>query len=281
LILRKTMSTESCILIQNALTEKIRRRKTDHKDHWLDYAEEKHGVKLVTETKTLMNILVLYLPLPIYWAVYMLQGSRWIFQAAKMNGDLGFYTIPADQILTLNPLFVILTLPLCDYVLYPLLDRLKLGSLLQKMTIGLLLGAVSISIAAFIETKIQTNSISILWLIPQYLIFAISDNFVFISHMRFVYTEASENMKSVMTASVYLVMASGDLIVIFVSGLKIFESQFNEFLFFAAILVAAMVAFGVLASRYKSIEKEVDGEDESEDDMSERDVLMEEVKYSQ
>jgi hypothetical protein len=76
-------------LLQRAITEKIRRRKTDHKDHWLDYAEEKHGVKLVTETKTVMNILVLYLPLPVYWAVYMQQGSRWVLQAAKMNGDIG------------------------------------------------------------------------------------------------------------------------------------------------------------------------------------------------
>jgi dipeptide/tripeptide permease len=243
--------------LQDALSEKFRNKTTDSKKHWLDYAEEKHGVKLVSETKTVINILKLYIPLPIYWAVYMMQGSRWIFQATRMNNDLGFYTIPADQIYTLNPFFVILTLPLCDYVLYPLLEKTNLGSLLQKMTIGGLLGVVSVSIAAFIEKTIETDKISILWLVPQYLIFAISDNFIFISHMRFVYTEASTNMKSVMTSSVYVVMASGDLIVIFVSGLKLFDSQLIEFLFFSGILLAAMILFGFLAARYKPVDKDV------------------------
>lgn len=30
---------------------KIKRHKTDPKDHWLDYSEEKHGLKLVTQTR--------------------------------------------------------------------------------------------------------------------------------------------------------------------------------------------------------------------------------------
>ena len=231
----------------------MRRRKTDHRNHWLDYAEEKHGEKLVAETKNVLNILILYLPLPIYWAVYMMQGSRWIFQATRMNGDIGFYTVQPDQIIILNSFFIIATLPICDYVFHPLLVKIKLGSFLQKMTIGIFLGVVAISISVYIEIEIQRNFISILWIIPQYLILAISDNFLFVSHLNFVYNEASSNMKSVMMSSVYFVMALGNLIVILVSGMKIFTLQVNELLFFAGSLLAAMVLFGFLAFRYQPV----------------------------
>jgi dipeptide/tripeptide permease len=203
-----------------------------------------------------LNIIVLYLPLPIYWAVYMMQGSRWIFQATRMNNDIGFYKFQPDQIIVLNPLFIILTLPVCDYVLFPLLKKMKLGSLLQKMTIGGLLGVVATSISVFVEMKIQSSSISILSLIPQYLIFAISDNFLFVSQLNFVYTEASPSMKSVMMSTTYVVMAIGNLIVVLVSGMKIFKSQANELIFFAAVLFVAMIVFAFLASRYKPADHE-------------------------
>jgi dipeptide/tripeptide permease len=238
-------------LLQRAVTEKIRRRKTDHKDHWLDYAEEKHGVKLVTETKTVMNILVLYLPLPIYWAVYMQQASRWVFQATRMDGNLGFYTVQPDQMIALNPIFAILTLPLCDYVFYPLLAKFHIKTLLQKMTIGGFLAVIAFIFAAVVEMKIQEDIISIFWLAPQYLILALSENFLYVSHLSFAYNEASPRMKSVMMSSVYIVIAIGNLFVVFISGTKLFESQSTEFFFFAGILFVFMILFGVLASRYE------------------------------
>jgi solute carrier family 15 (oligopeptide transporter), member 1 len=111
-----------------------------------------------------MNILILYIPLPIYWAVYMQQGSRWIFQATRMNGNLGFYTVQPDQMIALNPIFAILTLPLCDYVIYPLLTKIKVKTLLQKMTIGGMLAVVAFIIAAVVEMKIQKHFIGIFWL---------------------------------------------------------------------------------------------------------------------
>jgi dipeptide/tripeptide permease len=266
---RVAASTEPFLFLQRAITEKIRRRKTDLKNHWLDYAEEKHGVKLVTETKTVMNILVLYLPLPIYWAVYSQQASRWVFQATRMNKDLGFYTILPDQIVTLSPLLVIIAIPLCDYVIYPILKQFKIETLLQKMTIGGLLGVIAISASAVVETQIAANFISVLWLVPQYFFIALSENFLFASHLNFVYNEASTNMKSVMTASVYVIVAFGNLFVVLISGLRIFESQTIEFLFYAGILLLATIVFGLLASKYKSSDR-----GKNEEEVGEKSGLM-------
>jgi proton-dependent oligopeptide transporter, POT family len=154
----------------------------------------------------------------------------------------------------LNPLFVILTLPLCDYVLYPLLAKLHVRTLLQKMTIGGFLGAAAVLISAFLELKIQDNFISILWIIPQYFLVALSENFLFVSHLNFAYNEASASMKSVMTASVYVVIAVGNMFVALISGTKLFESQANEFFFFGGLLLISTIIFGFLALRYKPID---------------------------
>lgn len=239
---------------------KIQRRKTDPKNHWLDYAEEKYGVNLVMETKTIMNILKLYIPLPFYWAVYMQQYSRWVFQATKMDRNLGFYTVFPDQIVTISPILVILTLPLCNFVLYPILRKLKFESSLNKMTLGGVLGFAAITTSAFLEMKIPGNFVSIYWLIPQYFFIALSENFLFASQMSFVYKEAPANMKSVMTASVFFIIAFGNLFVVLISGVKAFESQVNEFFFYAGILFIATIVFGILASKYESNRLKVDAD---------------------
>lgn len=168
-----------------------------------------------------------------------------------MNRDLGFYTVTPDQMIALNPLFVIISLPICNYVLYPLLAKLRITTLLQKMTIGGMLAVVASIVAAVVENEIDKNFINILWLAPQYFLLALSENFLFVSHLSFAYTEAPASMKSVMTSFVFVVIAVGNLFVVFISGSKIFESQSVEFLFFAGVLFIFMLIFGWLAYRYK------------------------------
>lgn len=199
-----------------------------------------------------MNVLVLYLPLPIFWGVYQLQGSRWTFQATRMNGDLGFYTVKPDQMIALNPIFGIMALWISDYILFPLLAKIKVTTLLQKMTIGGMLSVVASLIAATLELKIHDNYLSIFWLVPQYVVSSFSENFLYNSHLSFAYNEAPANMKSVMTSFVFVVIGLGNIFVIIVSGTKLFKSQAVEFFFFAGVLFVFMIWFGVLASRYQS-----------------------------
>jgi solute carrier family 15 oligopeptide transporter 1 len=38
--------------------------------HWLDTAAEKYGSEKVEEIKHLLNLLVLFIPIPFYWALF-------------------------------------------------------------------------------------------------------------------------------------------------------------------------------------------------------------------
>lgn len=170
-----------------------------------------------------------------------------------MNGDIGFYTIKPDQMILLAPLFSILALPTCDYLIYPLLAKIKITTLLQKMTIGGFLAVAAFIIAACVEIRIQHEYISVLWLVPQYFVLSFSENFLFVNHISFAYTEAPASMKSVMTSFVFVVIAIGNIFVILISGTKLFQSQAIEFFFFAGMLFVFMILFGYLASRYKPV----------------------------
>ncbi|CDQ71131.1 unnamed protein product [Oncorhynchus mykiss] len=53
--------------------------------HWLDWAEEKYPKRLIHEIKMVLRVLVLFIPLPMFWALFDQQGSRWTLQATRMN----------------------------------------------------------------------------------------------------------------------------------------------------------------------------------------------------
>lgn len=124
----------------------------------MDRSEEKFGKKLVDDVKSTLRVLVLYIPLPIFWSLYDQQGSVWTLQATKMDGDLGFYTILPDQMQVVNPLLILAFIPLFTYGVYPLFAKFNLlKSPLQRMVAGGFLLAIAFVISAGVSTVIENG----------------------------------------------------------------------------------------------------------------------------
>ena len=213
---------------------------------------------MVNETKIILNVLVLFLPLPLFWALFSQQNSRWIFQATKMNGDLKFFTIKPDQFTLVNPLLALIVIPLFEFILYPILAKLGLKSPLQKATLGGYFAALAFVISALIENQIDRKVLHILWLLPQFFIMTLGEILIVIPLMQFSYTEAPNSMKSVLQSFRLLTIAFGNLIVAVISGYKIVNSQQNEFLIFAGLMLIDISLFGLLVKRYRSQNKIID-----------------------
>ncbi|XP_072033904.1 solute carrier family 15 member 2-like isoform X2 [Amphiura filiformis] len=146
-----------------AINNRCRHKHTDQKKaHWMDWAEDKYDPKLVTDIKDLYHILVMYLPLPIFWTLFDQQGSRWTLQAQHMDGSIGSWTIKPDQMQALNPVLIILFIPFFEVCVYPCLRHFNVPFRpLQRMTVGMLLAAVAFVLAGFIQLKIDSNEISL------------------------------------------------------------------------------------------------------------------------
>ncbi|GFS97778.1 solute carrier family 15 member 2, partial [Nephila pilipes] len=134
-------------------------KKGEKKKHWLDYADDQYDTDLINDVKHLFSVLIILLPLPIFWALYEQQGSRWVLQGTQMDGEIlsSFYIQP-DHMQIINPLLILVLIPVFDWIIYPALERIKLCSTpLQRMTVGGLLCAFSFIVTACIQLIIETE----------------------------------------------------------------------------------------------------------------------------
>uniref|UniRef100_A0A8D8BXW3 Oligopeptide transporter 1 n=2 Tax=Culex pipiens TaxID=7175 RepID=A0A8D8BXW3_CULPI len=147
------MKVSKCIW--TAIRTRSKEKSVNPREHWLDYSEKRWGQQLVDETRILLNVLRLYIPLPVFWALFDQQGSRWTFQATRMDGDLGFWTIKPDQMQVINPLLILVFIPLYEVAFYPLLSMIGIRRPLQKLTLGGIFAGVSFVISAIIEMQLE------------------------------------------------------------------------------------------------------------------------------
>ncbi|GAB0100309.1 peptide transporter family 1-like [Sergentomyia squamirostris] len=254
--------------IRNAITTRSKERKTNPRDHWLEYAEPKYGKGLVRDVKILLKILVLYLPLPFFWALFEQQSTRWVFQATRMDGRIGGITITPDQMRCVNPVFNLIFIPLFDVVIYPLLMKIGIKRPLQRLTIGGILAAVAFVISGLLELKLDSlnlrppetrqlttvDSIHMFWQIPQYAFMGAAEVVFGVTGLEFSYSQAPLSMKSVLQACWHLTVAVGNVIVVFFAFIDFIESQALEFFLFAAFMIIDMGIFVMLAMRYDYVE---------------------------
>uniref|UniRef100_A0A8B9LWZ0 Solute carrier family 15 member 2 n=1 Tax=Astyanax mexicanus TaxID=7994 RepID=A0A8B9LWZ0_ASTMX len=105
-----------CKCIGFAISNRWKRpRNSPKRQHWLDWAEEKYSKRLIQEIKMVLRVLLLYIPLPMFWALFDQQGSRWTLQATRMNMDF-----------MLNALLILVFVPIFDMGVYPLVGLCKM-----------------------------------------------------------------------------------------------------------------------------------------------------------
>ena len=132
----------------------------------MDYGIPKYGKPFVEDVKAVLNVAYMFLPFPIFWALFDQQGSRWVFQARHMNGDIKITTFLPDQMQVIAPVLILVFIPFFDYVMYPALNKYGLlKTSLQKIITGGFLAAAAFFISGGLDlvlevlaNKLLTNS---------------------------------------------------------------------------------------------------------------------------
>ncbi|XP_038572448.1 solute carrier family 15 member 1-like [Micropterus salmoides] len=141
-----------------AVKNRFRHRGSEYpkRTHWMDWAEEKYDKLLIAQVKMVLKVLFLYIPLPMFWALFDQQGSRWTLQATTMNGDFGLMIIQPDQMQTVNPILILILVPIMDSVIYPLISKCNLNfTPLKRMTVGMSLAALAFVAAGLVQIQID------------------------------------------------------------------------------------------------------------------------------
>jgi proton-dependent oligopeptide transporter, POT family len=162
----------------------------------------------------LVRVLPILAMFPIYWCLYDQQGSVWTLQATRMDLPFG---IQAEQLNMVNPVQIMLLIPLFDRVIYPFLEKRSWNiSPLRRMSWGMLLTAVAFSISGLVESAIQRNEVGGLpkvnvgFQLPQITILAVGEILLSVTGLEFTYSTAPVRLKAFVAALFLSTSGVGD-----------------------------------------------------------------------
>ena len=206
----------------------------------------------------MLRLSVVYLFIAVFWALFDQSGSTWVLQANKMDRQfMGIEWLPS-QIGALNPVLILLFIPLYNQVLYPVVGRVFAITPLRKISLGLFIATGSFLICALIETWIAAGERpNIVWQLIAYGIITAAEVLVSITALEFSYTQAPRKIKSFIMSLFLMSVSLGNLFTAIVNtviqnpdGSSKLEGA-SYFLFFAGIMFAAAVLFVPIAMAFK------------------------------
>lgn len=200
----------------------------------------------------------IYLCIAGFWCLFDQTASAWVIQAKQMDLDwLGVTWLPS-QLQAVNPLFILILVPLFSYVVYPAINRIVRLTPLRKIGLGMFLTVPAFLISGFIQSSIDAGqSPTIGWQVVAYAVLTAAEVMVSITCLEFSYTQAPNSMKSVIMAVFLLSVAVGNEFTAVVNaviqrpdGTNLLEGA-DYYWFFSAVMLMAACAFVVVAMRYR------------------------------
>ncbi|VDO64118.1 unnamed protein product [Haemonchus placei] len=87
--------------------------------------------------------------------------------------------------------------------------------------------------AKHINQVVQSNSVSILWQVPQIVIITAAEILFSITGYEFAYSQSAPSMKALVQALWLLTTAAGDSIIVLITALNLFSNMATEFFAYA------------------------------------------------
>lgn len=239
-----------------ALVRKLRFRSEPNlnRNSFLEASIGKYPSYFVRDIISFVRVIKLFMPLPIYWALLAQQDSTWTFQATQMNTTILGIKIEPDQAKALGPILILTLIPIWKNVVIPIFNKINYRlEPLQSVAGGAISAALSFVCAGYLQYQIERRNnekISIAWQFPQFFLLMLGEILLSIPGLQFSYTQAPATMKSVLTAAWFVNCAIGNLMVVGITELNLFQRQSNEFFFYATFMLVCTMIFSYFASFY-------------------------------
>ncbi len=185
---------------------------------------------------TILRLLVVFAAISVFWALFDQTSSAWVLQAQDMDLMwMGIEWLPS-QFQVVNPILVMIMIPLFQFVIYPVTNKFFKLTPLRKMSIGLFTAAFAFALSSIVQGWIddgETPSIS--WQILAYVIITAAEVMVSITGLEFSYTQAPKSMKSVIMSVWLFSVSLGNIVTagvnhyIQVPGVGVVADQSDEF----------------------------------------------------
>lgn len=172
--------------------------------------------ELVGGKAILFRLAALFTIVSIFWALFDQTGSTWVVQATRLERDVdilglwSFEVLPS-QLQSLNPLFVLVLLPLYSRSILPWLEQRCSAAI--RISLGILVAAASFLLLMLVEFWLsEGRSVSILWQALAYLPLTVAEILVSVTTLEYAYTQAPRALKSTLTSFYLLSVALGNAV---------------------------------------------------------------------
>ncbi len=134
------------------------------KSHWLYYVADRYDRCMIEDVRQVLSLLVLFLPITIFWALFEQQGSWWVYQAFLMDNKVSLFggkwvfSIIPEQMGLANAFLILVLIPLFSHVIYPACERLGLPMRPAfRIGTGMVLSTLSFVITALLQYTIMSR----------------------------------------------------------------------------------------------------------------------------
>ncbi len=208
----------------------------------------------ITETYNLLRVLLVFLMIIPFWSLFDQTMSSWVLQGEKMQpltlsrSESVSFVFGAEEMQSINPLFVMTLVPLVTLLIYPRIGRW--AKPLRRMGCGIVLAGVSYLSVAAIQSMLDSGAqLSILWQAIPYLLLTISEILVSTTGLEYAYTAAGPNLKSIVSGFWFLTSTLGNFLVIYLTHLVGNPAAASTFLFYALMSLCIGALFLWVTSR--------------------------------
>lgn len=185
----------------------------EDRPHWMTYDDA-----WVDEVRRGLMACKVFLFLPIFFLAYNQMTANLTTQASTLE----LHGVPNDVIQNLNPISIVIMIPILDHTLYPLLRKLGVGfTPIRRMTLGFFISCLSMVASAVMQHYIYTlgdckeypNSADCKSKAPinvwaqslPYILIGLSEIFTNVTSYEYAFSKAPENMKSlVMSVNLFM-----------------------------------------------------------------------------
>jgi POT family proton-dependent oligopeptide transporter len=233
--------------------------KFDPGDNFWKAAQKRYTEKEISAARSVSPILFVMALIPVFWSLFDQTNSTWVLQGEKMvpMTILGL-TIGAEQMQSMNPLIVMILVPLFTLGIYPRMG--KFASPLRRMSYGMFFAVISYLIVAALQKEIEMGvQLSIMWQTVPYIVLTAAEVLISTTGLEFAFREAAPELKSTIMSFWLLTVTVGDLFVVGIT--KLFSEagagnhaasvSTNRFLLYAGLTFVVAILFSIIAGTYK------------------------------
>ena len=220
---------------------------------FLDVALARFSPEEGQSARAVVGILMIFLTVPMFWALFNQVNSTWVLQGKNMTP---FYVLDGETMQSAGSVLVMIWVPILTLGVYPWLERRGiLPTPLRRMSAGMVLGAVSFVICAYIQSRMDHGAtLSVVWQLIPYIVLEAGEVMLSATALEFAFSQSPERMKSIVMSFWLMTMSVGHFLVAVFTNLNsnyVHAHGAVEFYFYAALMVVVAVAFIFLATRYR------------------------------